>query len=405
MSASPGGVSPEIASPAAAQSEWSEGHIRAYARSLIAHPLAIPRAVLRIPSVKLSVPVYADASADSLNRGAGLISGTAGPQTAGNMGIAAHRDSFFRALRHVALGDRLEIDSLSGTRVYRVSALYIVNPDDTRPLLQTDRFEVTLVTCYPFYYLGSAPQRYIVRAIAIACATAADGQRADAPAFATPAVDAPSCADLSWQKQILARYPSIAAACQEVVVSNAIAYARFTGELVRVNRDGSVKFDFKDRNGKSLGEPTTLQPADSQRAVMEGRAYRLSELRPGQQLSVYVPEMRLAVATEPGAPPEAVAKMVFEDPQPTVVQARVDAIARTLWRAGADWRSFVDDETRRAARHPLGVRSDGSGFCTRTAENPVGQADNNRNAATSECAETGTRGLQVNALCASSSLQ
>jgi hypothetical protein len=160
-------------------------------------------------------------------------------------------------------------------------------------------------------------------AMAIACATVADAQqapdaeRADAPAFAAPAVDAPSCADLSWQKQIVARYPNIAAACQEVVVSNSVRYARFTGELVRANRDGSVSFDFKDRDGRSLGKATTLQPAESQRAMIEGHAYRLSELRPGQQLSVYVPETRLAVATEPGAPPEAVAKMVLEDPAAT----------------------------------------------------------------------------------------
>ena len=162
------GVSPEITAASADQSQWSAGRIRAYALGLVAHPQAVPEALLHIPSVKLSVPVYADTSADSLNRGAGLISGTAGPRATGNMGIAAHRDGFFRALKDVALGDRIEIENLSGTRVYRVSALYIVNPDDTRPLRPTGRSTVTLVTCYPFYYVGSAPQRYIVRAIAIA---------------------------------------------------------------------------------------------------------------------------------------------------------------------------------------------------------------------------------------------
>jgi hypothetical protein len=156
-------------------------------------------------------------------------------------------------------------------------------------------------------------------AMAIACATVADAQQApdaewaDAPAFAAPAVDTPSCADLSWQKQIVARYPNIAAACQEVVVSNSVRYARFTGELVRANRDGSVSFDFKDRDGRSLGKATTLQPAESQRAMIEGHAYRFSDLNPGQQLSLYVPETRLVVATEPGAPPEAAAKIVFDD--------------------------------------------------------------------------------------------
>ena len=65
-------------------------------------------------------------------------------------------------------GDRIEIEHFSGTRAYRVSALYIVNPDDMRPLQQTQHSMLTLVTCFPFYYVGSAPQRYIVRAVAIA---------------------------------------------------------------------------------------------------------------------------------------------------------------------------------------------------------------------------------------------
>jgi len=177
--------------------------------------------------------------------------------------------------------------------------------------------------------MNKSTLRLAATAMAIACATAADAQQADAtpdaPAFATPAVDAPSCADLSWQAQIVARYPRIAAACQEVVVSNSVHYARFTGELMRVNRDGSVSFDFKDRDGKSLGKATTLQPADSQRAVIEGRAYRFSELNPGQQLSLYVPETRLVVATEPGAPPEAAAKIVFDD-QPATSEQPVEPV-------------------------------------------------------------------------------
>jgi hypothetical protein len=173
--------------------------------------------------------------------------------------------------------------------------------------------------------MNTSTLRLVAAAVVMACAAAADAQtadaqRADARAFAAPAVDAPSCADLAWQDQVVSRYPNIAAACQEVVVSDSVRYARFTGELVRVNRDGSVRFDFKDREGKSLGKATTLQPADSQRAIIEGRAYRLSELNPGQQLSLYVPETNLVVATEPGAPPEAVAKVVFDEPPATVQQ-------------------------------------------------------------------------------------
>lgn len=155
--------------------------------------------------------------------------------------------------------------------------------------------------------------RLAATAVALACASTGSAQQADTTALDKPAVNAPSCAELSWQKEIVARYPNISAACQEVVVSNGVPFARFTGELVQVNRDGSVKFDFKDRDGRSLGKATTLQPAPTQRAVIEGRAYRFSELPLGQQLSMYIPEARLVVATEPTAPPEAVAQIVLED--------------------------------------------------------------------------------------------
>jgi sortase A len=149
------------------QSTWSDSRIRAHALNLVSQPHMLPEAVLRIPGVKLTVPVYADASASSLNRGVGLIGGTARPDSAGNVTIAGHRDGFFRVLKDVAVGDRLEIESLSGTRVYRISALSVVRPEDTRSLRQIGHSVVTLVTCYPFYYVGNAPRRYIVRAVAV----------------------------------------------------------------------------------------------------------------------------------------------------------------------------------------------------------------------------------------------
>lgn len=156
-----------LMTPAPDRSNWSESRIRAYALNFVADTQVLPEAVLRIPGLKLSVPVYADTSARNLNRGAGFIAGTGRPEAAGNVGIAAHRDGFFRALKDVSVGDRLELERLSGTRVYRVSALSIVSPDDTRPLRQSGDSVVTLVTCYPFYYVGSAPRRYIVRAVAV----------------------------------------------------------------------------------------------------------------------------------------------------------------------------------------------------------------------------------------------
>jgi LPXTG-motif cell wall-anchored protein len=156
--------------------------------------------------------------------------------------------------------------------------------------------------------------RLAAAAAILACASTGNAQQADTTTLEKPAVNAASCTDITWQKAIVARYPNIAAACQEVVVSNGTRFARFTGELVQVSPKGSVIIDFKDRDGRSLGKPTTLQPAPTQRALIEGRYYRLSELMPGQQLSMYVPEAGLTVATEPVVASVPMAKMVLDEP-------------------------------------------------------------------------------------------
>ena len=108
-----------------------------------------------------------EASERNLNRGAGLIAGTAAPGSDGNIGIAAHRDGYFRALDSVEVGDPVELETLSRRRQYRVTELAIVQQTDVSPLHDRGVAAVTLVTCYPFYFVGSAPQRYIVRAVAI----------------------------------------------------------------------------------------------------------------------------------------------------------------------------------------------------------------------------------------------
>lgn len=126
---------------------------------------AFPRAVLRIPSLRLEVPVYAGTSTGVLNRGAGLIEGTAWPGSDdGNIGIAAHRDTFFRSLQGIRPGAQLYIDTVQSTRRYRVTSISVVAPQDVAVLADTGRPSVTLVTCYPFHYVGAAPQRFIVRA-------------------------------------------------------------------------------------------------------------------------------------------------------------------------------------------------------------------------------------------------
>lgn len=127
----------------------------------------LPIAVLRIAKVGLEVPVYSDLSELNLSRGAGWIGGTAAPNTGGNMAIAAHRDQYFRPLKDIQVGDTIELESLSGHGQYRVSRIAIVEPEDVTVLDDTTVPTVTLVTCYPFYFIGNAPQRYIVQATAV----------------------------------------------------------------------------------------------------------------------------------------------------------------------------------------------------------------------------------------------
>jgi sortase A len=141
---------------------WSEARRAAYLNNVI--DPRIPHAVLRIPSLRLEVPIYAGTSAAVLNRGAGLIEGTAMPGEDGNIGIAAHRDGFFRPLQDIRAGAELYIDTVQSTRRYRVTDVRVVPPQNVAVLANTSRPTVTLVTCYPFHFVGPAPQRFIVRA-------------------------------------------------------------------------------------------------------------------------------------------------------------------------------------------------------------------------------------------------
>jgi sortase A len=126
--------------------------------------------VLRIERVRLRVPVFEGTSDTILNRGAGWIEGTARPGEPGNVGVAGHRDGFFRGLKDVAVGDRIEIDTGQATQIFSVDEISIVNPDDVHVLYPRSRPSLTLVTCYPFYFVGSAPQRYIVHASVVEAA-------------------------------------------------------------------------------------------------------------------------------------------------------------------------------------------------------------------------------------------
>lgn len=123
-------------------------------------------AILRIPGIALEVPVSYGTDERVLLRGAGLVEGTAMPGSNGNVAIAAHRDTHFRALKDLSLGDRIELALLDRTQIYIVTDLTVVEPTDVHVLADTGDAVLTLVTCYPFYFVGHAPQRFIVRAVA-----------------------------------------------------------------------------------------------------------------------------------------------------------------------------------------------------------------------------------------------
>jgi len=144
------------------QALWSHQRVVAYQEAQRAGDA--PEAVLRLPSLELEVPVYGDTSNLNLDRGAGRIPGTATLDQSGNLGIAAHRDGFFRKLKDAAIGMDLYLEHGGHTQRYHITEISIVTPEDGSVLAPTARPSITLVTCYPFYFVGSAPQRYIVRA-------------------------------------------------------------------------------------------------------------------------------------------------------------------------------------------------------------------------------------------------
>lgn len=121
-------------------------------------------ASLAIPRLGLSTVVVEGVADSDLKLAPGHIEGAAEPGESGNIGIAGHRDTFFRPLRSIHKDDVIELTTLHEDDWYRVDFTQVVKPDDVQVLSRTSGDTLTLVTCYPFYYVGSAPNRFIVRA-------------------------------------------------------------------------------------------------------------------------------------------------------------------------------------------------------------------------------------------------
>lgn len=142
---------------------WAPGRVADYQASLAAD-LPPVLGVLEVPSVDLKVPVYQTNSEMVMDRASGVIDGMAYPHEPGNIGISGHRDGYFRVLKDVTVGDPIVLQTLEGEKQFRIDDIHIVDIDDTRLLEDTRDQTLTLVTCYPFYFVGHAPQRFIVTA-------------------------------------------------------------------------------------------------------------------------------------------------------------------------------------------------------------------------------------------------
>ena len=121
-------------------------------------------ALLEIPRLQLASTIVSGDSDDVLDVAIGHLPDTPKPWEAGNSALAAHRDGLFRPLRHIRLGDEIRVRSQHGDILYRVSETRIVTPDDLSVLAPTTSQTLTLITCYPFNFIGNAPKRFIVHA-------------------------------------------------------------------------------------------------------------------------------------------------------------------------------------------------------------------------------------------------
>jgi len=132
---------------------------------------------IKIPRLGINAMVREGAGEETLRTAIGHIPETALPGISGNVGIAGHRDTFFRPLRNIKHDDRITLETERGTYQYEVQSVQIVKPQDVSVLAPTKSPTLTLVTCYPFYYVGSAPKRFIVHAREVGPDTeASDGQ-------------------------------------------------------------------------------------------------------------------------------------------------------------------------------------------------------------------------------------
>jgi sortase A len=142
---------------------WNGQRITDYEDSLKVDA-APPLGIFMIERLNIQVPIYNGTDEFNLNRGVGRIKGMAKMDEDGNLGISGHRDGFFRVMKDIQVGDDIDIQTTRGVESYAVTSITIIPKSDVSILEPTTEKSLTIVTCYPFYFVGHAPKRYIVKA-------------------------------------------------------------------------------------------------------------------------------------------------------------------------------------------------------------------------------------------------
>jgi len=141
-----------------------EANDRGVASPVIAAQTSSALGRIEISSIGLAAMILEGTDQTTLRRAVGHIPGTPLPGRSGNVAIAGHRDTFFRPLRNIRKDDEIKLATLNGSYVYRVDSTRVVEPENIQVLEASDEAILTLVTCYPFNFVGSSPKRFIVRA-------------------------------------------------------------------------------------------------------------------------------------------------------------------------------------------------------------------------------------------------
>jgi sortase A len=166
IAAKPAAALPASTPAPAADAHESSTITRTAPRAASPAPLARGALIGRVdvPRLNLSAAIAEGDDDATLGKAVGHLPDTPLPWQAGNAAFAAHRDGLFRPLRDIRVNDEVKVVTPRGEFLYRVKKTQVVNPDDVWVLAPTSTATITLITCYPFSFVGHAPQRFIVQA-------------------------------------------------------------------------------------------------------------------------------------------------------------------------------------------------------------------------------------------------